>query len=47
MLSQQRGPFAARRLAARLSQLERALPNVLVMQGGFSRWARLGFPRQG
>jgi rhodanese-related sulfurtransferase len=46
MLSQQRGPFAARRLAARLQQLGRQLPNVLVMQGGFQRWRRLGFPKQ-
>jgi hypothetical protein len=46
MMSQQRGPFAARRLAARLQQTGRALPHVLVMQGGFQRWCRLGFPRQ-
>ncbi|GBF98270.1 hypothetical protein Rsub_10933 [Raphidocelis subcapitata] len=46
MLSQQRGPFAARRLAMRLQQLGRPLPNVLVMQGGFQRWRRLGFPKQ-
>lgn len=45
MLSQQRGPFAARRLASRLQQLGKPLPHVLVMQGGFSRWARLGYPR--
>lgn len=47
MLSQQRGPHAARRLASRLAQLGKPLPGVLVMQGGFSRWARLGFPRAG
>ena len=44
MLSQQRGPYAARRLAARLQQLGKPLPNVLVMEGGFQKWARLGFP---
>ncbi|KAI8467529.1 MAG: Rhodanese-like protein [Monoraphidium minutum] len=47
MLSQQRGPYAARRLAGRLAQLGKPLPYVLVMQGGFSRWARLGYPRAG
>lgn len=47
MLSQQRGPYAARRLASRLGQAGRALPHVLVMQGGFQRWARLGYPRAG
>jgi len=46
MLSQQRGPYAAQRLASRLQQLGKALPFVLVMQGGYQRWARLGFPRQ-
>ena len=41
MLSQERGPHAARRLAERLSQLGRGRPKVCVLANGFSRWRQL------
>ena len=44
MLSQQRGPFAAGRFAARLgaaaSPATAVLPEVLVLQGGWKAWRR-------
>lgn len=41
MLSQQRGPRCANRLAARLQERGLAQPAVLVMAGGFQKFARL------
>lgn len=41
MLSQQRGPRAAARLAARLAERGMQQPSVLVMSGGFQRFARM------
>lgn len=41
MLSQQRGPRCASRLAARLQERGLVQPAVLVMAGGFQKFARL------
>jgi Cdc25 family phosphatase len=41
MLSQQRGPRCAARLAQRLQDRGLAQPSVLVMSGGWSKFARL------
>eukprot|EP00891_Asterochloris_glomerata_P008573 jgi/Astpho2/8573/Aster-x1531 len=39
-LSQQRGPFAARRLASRLAARDQALPKVQVLEHGFGGFVR-------